>query len=155
MFELNLFKKTAAYSFSKEDKALIVSAINKAELKTSGEIRVYIESKCKTSDALNRVKALFDKLEIAETKERNGVLIYVALKTKKLAIYGDVGIYEKVGKDFWEKKVNNMIHYFNKQDYVVGISTVVEEVGEALRTFFPFDEQTDTNELPNDIVFGK
>jgi uncharacterized membrane protein len=154
MFNLNLFKQNAAYSFSKQDKALIVTAINKAELKTSGEIRVYIESKCKTSDALDRVKALFDKLEIAKTKDRNGVLVYVAIKTKKLAIYGDVGIYEQVGKDFWEKKVEKMIHYFNKADYVVGISSVVEEVGEALSTFFPYNYQSDTNELPNDIVFG-
>jgi len=151
---LNLFKRKAVDFFSPQDKEQIVAAIKKAEHKTSGEIRVYIESEYTATDTLTRAIEVFEDLEIYKTKERNGVLVYVAIKSRKLAIYGDEGIYERVGKEFWEKKVDKMIHFFNKNDYAEGIATIVEEVGEALRKHFPFDKKNDINELPDDIVFG-
>ena len=150
----NLFKRKAADFFSPLDKELIVAAIKKAEHRTSGEIRVFIESECTAIDALNRAIEVFEDLEMYKTEQQNGVVVYVAVKSRKLAIYGDKGIYESAGAEFWDEKVEKMIHYFNKNDYAEGIAPVVEELGEALRTFFPYDEQHDINELPDDIVFG-
>jgi len=48
-----------------------------------------------------------------------------------------------------------MLQHFNKANYADGIATVVKEIGDALHTHFPYDEHTDKNELPDDIVFGK
>ena len=150
----NLFKRKAKDFFSPQEKELIVAAIKKAEHRTSGEIRVFIESECTAIDALNRAIEVFEDLEMYKTEQQNGVVVYVAIKTRKLAIYGDKGIYERAGEAFWDKQVEKMIHFFNKNDYAEGIATVVEEVGEALRTFFPYDKENDVNELPDDIVFG-
>ena len=152
---MSWFKKQASDLFSEKEKEQIVTAIQNAEHQTSGEIRVYIESDCPKTETLDRAIELFGELEMHKTQERNGVLVYVAIKAKKLAIYGDSGIYERVGKDFWNQQIAKMVQFFNKKDYAQGIATIVEEVGEALKKNFPYDKQSDINELPDDIVFGK
>ena len=151
---LHWLKKKAIDLFSPQDKERIVTAIKSAEHQTSGEIRVYIESECSHTDSLHRAIEVFDNLGMYKTDKRNGVLIYVAMKTRKLAVYGDEGIYQQVGKEFWDNQVEKMIHYFNRNDYPEGIATIVKEVGDALKQHFPYDAQTDKNELPDDIVFG-
>ena len=141
--------------FSDAEKQLIVSSIQAAERQTSGEIRVFVESRCKYVNPLDRATEIFAGLKMEETAARNGVLVYVALKDKQLALFGDKGIHEKVGAEFWNKEVKLILSHFNRADYAAGIAHVVEEIGEALRTHFPYDKDGDINELPDDIVFGK
>jgi uncharacterized membrane protein len=38
-----------------------------------------------------------------QTKDRNGVLLYIAMESKQLAIYGDEGIHKIVGQDYWNE----------------------------------------------------
>ncbi len=151
---LGLFKKKPVNYFSDAEKQIVTQAIEKAEHQTSGEIRVYIESHCK-ADPVTRAKEVFAQLTMHKTAERNGVLVYVAMKDKKLAIFGDEGIHTKVGDAFWQTQVGNILQHFNQQNYAEGIAAIVLEIGEALKTYFPYDEQGDKNELPDDIVFGK
>ena len=49
----------------------------------------------------------------------------------------------------------NISEHFNKNSYGSGIAHVVKEIGDTLQTHFPYDSNTDKNELPDDIVFGK
>jgi len=90
-----------------------------------------------------------------QTAARNGVLVYVAWKDRQLALLGDKGIHEKVGNAFWYEKVKEILSHFNRSDYAGGLSEIVREIGEALRKHFPYDGNSDKNELPDDIVFGK
>ena len=90
-----------------------------------------------------------------ETKDRNGVLIYVAIEDKKLAIYGDQAIYEKLGIEFWYSQVQDMTGHFKKTNYVTGMEQVIAAVGHALTNHFPFDRANDTNELSDEIMVGK
>ena len=140
--------------FSEEEKELIVAAIKSAEQRTSGEVRVYVESKCEYMDALDRALELFHGLKMHETADRNAVLVYVALKDHQLAIYGDEGIHNKVGTAFWNEELKHMLAEFNKEHYAEGIATVVREIGEVLVQHFPYNRTTDKNELSDDIVFG-
>jgi uncharacterized membrane protein len=141
--------------FSDTEKQLIVSSIQAAEKQTSGEIRVFVESRCKYVDPLDRAAEIFAGLKMEETAARNAVLVYVAIRDRQLALFGDKGIHEKVGAEFWNREVKLILSHFNRKDYAAGISHVVEEIGEALRTHFPYDKDGDINELPDDIVFGK
>jgi uncharacterized membrane protein len=141
--------------FSEGEKAQIVSAIKDAETRTSGEIRVFIESHCKYVDPLDRAGEIFVSLKMEQTSARNGVLVYVALKDRQLALLGDRGIHEKVGDEFWQREVREILSHFNKSDYAAGIAKVVLDIGEALRLHFPYHEHGDINELPDDIVFGR
>jgi len=151
----NLFKKKAVDLFTADQKELITSSIRSAEERTSGQIRVFIESKCSNKNTLQKAKELFYRLKMEETKEHNGVLVYVAIKDKRLAVFGDEGIHQKVGDTFWNDAVQKMISHFNKENYAYGIARVVQEIGDALQLHFPHDKNNDINELPDDIVFGK
>jgi uncharacterized membrane protein len=150
---LSIFKKSAF--FSPEEQVKIVSAIQQAEKKTSGEVRVYIESKCKYVSSLDRAAEIFYGLKMDKTAERNAVLVYLAVKDHQLAVFADEGIHAKTGKDFWKEQVQLMLSHFNKEDYAAGIINVILEIGEALNQHFPYSMETDKNELPDDIIFGK
>lgn len=152
---LSIFKKKAAQFFTAEQNKLVVHAIEEAEKKTSGEVRVYIESHCEYVDAIDRAKEIFTGINMQATQQRNAVLVYVAIKDRQLAVFADEGIYTKAGAPFWNTAVKNMLSHFNKQDYAAGIATVVSDIGESLAYHFPYDGATDKNELPDDIVFGK
>ncbi|MEI6086848.1 MAG: TPM domain-containing protein [Bacteroidota bacterium] len=151
----SLFSKKAISYFSAAEQDLIVQAIRDAELSTSGEVRVYIESRCAYVDPVRRAKEIFGTLKMHETAARNAALVYVAMKDRQLAVFGDEGIHQKVGDSFWNAEVKNMLLHFNKQDYASGIAGVVRSIGKALETHFPYEKHTDKNELPDEIVFGK
>jgi uncharacterized membrane protein len=141
--------------FSAEEQEKIVHAIATAEKQTSGEIRVFVESHCRFVDPVDRAAEAFFGLKMENTAARNAVLVYVAMKDRQLALLGDKGIHEKVGDVFWNEKVKLMLSHFNKQNYAEGLVQIISEIGEALKTNFPYDEATDKNELPDDIVFGR
>ncbi|CAN5710308.1 TPM domain-containing protein [soil metagenome] len=150
-----LFRKKAHEFFSAPEKEKILAAIKDTERNTSGEVRVYIESHCRFVDPIDRAAEIFYNLKMNATDLHNGVLVYVAMKDRQLAIFADDGIYKKAGAAFWKEEVINMLSQFNKESYADGISTVVKEIGDSLCTHFPYDGKTDKNELPDDIVFGK
>lgn len=152
---LGLFKRKPVNYFSEEEKQLIVRAIEQAERRTSGEVRIYIESHCRNNDPVLRARELFQELKMDQTAIRNGVLVYLAMKDRKLAVYGDEGIHQKVGDVFWNATVKNMLEHFNKNNFTAGITQIIHEIGEALVTHFPYDEKGDSNELSDEIVFGK
>lgn len=149
----SFFKRKKNF-FSPEQQGLIVSAIQNAERSTSGEVRVYIESHCSYMDALDRAIEIFEQMGMQATEERNGVLVYVAVKDHQLAVFGDEGIHRKVGADYWNTEVIKMIRDFNRDDYAKGIAGCVEDIGQALRQFFPYTDK-DKNELSDDIEFGR
>ena len=150
---MSIFKRKPL--FNDDDQQRIVAAIKKAEKCTSGEIRVYVEKRCRYVDPLERAVEIFAALNMEKTSARNGVLVYVALNDRQLAIFGDSGIHQKVGQTFWQQQVRNILADFNRADYAGGIASVVTEIGHALEEHFPYDRGTDINELPDDIVFGR
>lgn len=135
-----------------EEEQKIVEAIGIAENMTSGEIRVHIESRCK-GDVLDRGADLFFDLKMHETRDRNGVLIYVALKDRKLAILGDTAINAVVAEGFWDNATRLMIEHFKNEQYAIGIEKAVLLAGEQLKAYFPL-KADDTNELSNEISKG-
>lgn len=141
--------------FRAEEKQRIVEAVRIAERRTSGEIRVFVESRCPYMDAIDRAAEVFYKLKMQDTDDHNAVLVYVAVKDRQLAVFGDEGIHKKVGSAYWNTEVAQMIGSFNKENYAEGIRQCIADIGEALHLHFPFDNDTDKNELPDDIVFGK
>ncbi|MDE3124372.1 MAG: TPM domain-containing protein [Bacteroidota bacterium] len=152
---MGIFSQKPVTFFSEKEKENIVSAIQQAEKMTSGEIRVYIENICSHTSPVERAKEIFSELHMYETHQRNGVLVYIAIKSRKLAIFGDEGIHQKVGQQFWEDAVQKILHHFNAKHFAEGIANIVLQIGNALQTHFPFNQQTNTNELPDDIVFGE
>lgn len=147
------FRKKTIFT-SKEVKR-IEAAIKTAEINTSGEIRIFIENHCKNNAAMNRAIEIFNEHKMYATKERNGILIYLAIKDKLIAIYGDIEIHRKLGDDYWNNQVNLIIQQFKQQKVLDGITNLIIECGKALSTYFPYNSTTDKNELSDEIIFGK
>jgi len=137
----------------KENERSIVKAIEKAEHQTSGEIRVHIENKCK-ADVLDRAAWLFKKLKMHETKDRNGVLIYLSINDRKFAIIGDAGINKVVPDGFWDEIKEMMISRFKNGEFAEGLIDGIVKAGEQLKQYFPY-ETNDVNELSDEISYGK
>ena len=137
----------------KENELLITQAIERAEHQTSGEIRVHLETKC-GEDVLDRAAWLFKKLKMNETKDRNGVLIYLSINDRKFAIIGDAGINKVVPEGFWNENKEMMISHFSKGEFALGIINGIEKTGEQLKQYFPY-QTNDVNELSDEISYGE
>lgn len=140
--------------FSPADQQEILAAVREAEQRTSGEIRIFIESRCAYVNPIDRAAEVFYGLKMDQTDLHNGVLLYLAMKDHQLAIYGDQGIHQKVGTAFWTAEVQKMIAAFGKQCYKEGIIEIVTDIGRVLTEQFPYHNE-DKNELPDEIVFGR
>jgi uncharacterized membrane protein len=144
---------TARYFFSHAEKDAIKHAIQQAELKTSGEIRVHIENTC-SGNVLDRASYLFGKIGMHKTHLRNGVLFYLAVLDHKFAIIGDAGINAVVHVDFWDNAKKVMLQHFNSNAFAEGLIKGITMAGEQLKTHFPY-KSDDVNELSDDLSFGE
>ncbi len=138
---------------SYEEQDQIINAIRQTEKLTSGEIKVHIEKKCPDKDPVARVQVIFEKLEMNQTRERNGVLLYLAYEDHIFYVYGDKGIYEKTPRDFWESTKEKMRLRFAREEFVEGFCEGIEEAGTQLAKYFP-ERNDNPNELSDDISFG-
>jgi len=138
---------------SKQEEEEIVEAIRTAEKTTSGEIRVHIEKTHGAADIFERSMEVFHLLKMDNTKEENGVLIYVAVEDRDFVIYGDSGINNVVPKDFWESTKDIIVSHFKAGKFKQGLIDGILKAGEELQKHFPWS-QDDTNELSNTISKG-
>ena len=137
---------------TKDEEQEIIEAIRIAEKNTSGEIRVHIEATT-DKDHFERALEVFHLLKMFNTKDENGVLIYVAVEDHKFVIYGDKGINNMVDKDFWYSTKNIMQNHFKNADFKQGLVDGILKAGEELKAHFPWSID-DENELSNEISKG-
>ena len=135
-----------------KEEAEIVEAIRLAECDTSGEIRVHIEQKCDI-DVYEHALDVFHILKMDNTAKRNGVLIYVAVDNKSFVIFGDQGINNIVGTDFWNSTRDKISIQFKSRNFKQGLIDGIKEAGKALSQHFPWDHN-DKDELDNTISKG-
>lgn len=138
--------------FTGEQQKQIEAAIIEAEKNTSGEIRVHIENNCKGEVVQHAIK-VFERLKMHQTKERNGVLIYLAVDDHKFAIIGDEGINNKVGPTFWDNIRDHMSKLFQQQQFAQGLCDGIVMAGEELKKDFPL-QHNDKDELSNEVTFN-
>jgi uncharacterized membrane protein len=137
---------------SEDHELLILRAIQSAERKTSGEIRVHIESHC-GGHPVERAEVLFHYLGMDQTDLQNGVLFYLALKDRKFAIIGDKAIDAKVPAEFWETIRDEMRPLLASDQVALAFELGIRKAGEALSIYFPFHKD-DINELTDEISYG-
>jgi len=136
------------------DKDRIKEAIRKAETRTSGEIRVSV-SPLFWGDVRKAAEKAFERLGMSATKDRNAVLFFVVPTRRKFVVLGDSGIHEKVGEEFWHHLVRTVSDKFQDGDFTGGLVAGIEEAGEHLAKHFPYHAGSGTNELGDDIDYGR
>jgi uncharacterized membrane protein len=138
--------------FTDEEQLKIVAAIKAAENNTSGEIKVHIATSSQWEDVVKQAAAVFDKLDLEKTKQRNGVLIYIAKNDRQFAIWADKGINAVVPEGYWESTIDLMRSYMKVGQYAEGVIKGIHMIGVKLKVYFPI-QGDDVNELSNEISF--
>lgn len=138
--------------FTAAQERALIAAIEAAELRTSAEVRMHIESRCPGAE-LDRAAELFKVLNMHATAARNGVLVYLAIKDRKFGVIGDVGIHSRVGDAFWDGVYASARPALAEGNWVAGLGAATRQVGEALAVHFP-RAADDVNELPDAISWG-
>ena len=98
------------------DQDRIVKAIQNAEEKTSGEIRIHVQPKS-GSDIRQFAERTFERLGMTKTALRNGVLLFIASEENRFAILGDQGIDQKVPGGFWDEIAAKLTIRFKNNEF--------------------------------------
>ena len=136
---------------SQNEESRVIAAIRAAESQTAGELRVHVERRC-AGDPMAAANHWFRRLGMEKTKDRSGILFYVAVADRRFAIVGDAGIHEKVGDEFWRRLRDAMQEEFVKGDAATGLCRAIDEAGTLLAKHFPRQPE-DRNELPDEISY--
>ena len=147
------------YHFFDDDDFLRISnKISEAELITSGEIRVSIrEDKTfaeRNSDLRSLAEKEFYRLNMHETRDKTGILLFFLLGERQFYILADEGINEKVSGDVWANISKEIQDNFKNGYFSQGIIGGIESVSKLLSEFFPI-KPDDKNELTNRDVLPK
>lgn len=144
---------------SDSDFDAVVNAIGEAEARTSGEIRVHLERRIprgpdgRPGDAIRRARDVFRHLGMHRTAERHGVLIYLALEDRRLAIVGDEGIHRRVGDAYWARVRDLLVEKLKVAAPRDALVAAIGDVGRVLQVHFPRRPE-DANELSDEVSVG-
>jgi uncharacterized membrane protein len=137
---------------SDEDLEAIARAVVEAEGRTSAEVRVHLDHSCE-GDALQQAIKVFERLGMHRTAARNGVLVYISVTDRKLAVIGDKGIHERVGEAYWQGLVAAVRERLRQQQPRGGLIHALAELGRELGRHFP-RRPGDNNEISNQVSLG-
>jgi len=124
------------FPIPKIDHKDVLAAIRAAEAATSGEIRVLI-ARHKAADPVAAAQGYFHRLGMAKSPHRNGVLIFLAPRSRRFAVIGDKGVHEKCGDAFWAELAAAMSERFRRGDFTDGLVHGITRAGELLAKTFP------------------
>jgi uncharacterized membrane protein len=130
----------------------ILQAIREAESRSSGEVRVFVSHK-KCTDAMAEAQAQFVKLKMEVTQERNGVLLFVAPRSRSFAIYADCGIHALCAAHVWEDAAKKLSEALAADLLTQGIVDAIQSMAEVLEEHFP-KQGGGANELPDEVMLG-
>jgi uncharacterized membrane protein len=128
----------------------VQKAIESAEERTSGEIRVSVAPWFWGS--LDRAAdRAFDRLGMTRTAARNGVLFFLVPSRHAFVVRGDIGIHACVGQPFWDDLAADMSSYFRRGAFTEGVLLGIVRTADQLALHFPYQAGSDVNELPNSV----
>jgi len=142
-------RSTPATFLTPEEEQAVVAAIAAAERRTSGEIRVHLAAGA-GEEIMKAAAETFERLGMTATRERNGVLFFVDVAARRIAILGDAGIDRRVPDGFWDGVLDRVRKRFAEGRFGEGLAEGIALAGEALAEHFPY-RSDDVNELPDQI----
>jgi putative membrane protein len=98
-----------------------------------------------------RAQEVFLSRNLQATRERTGVLIFVALEERRAEILADEGIASKVDQGVWVAAVGALTEGMKRGRPAEGFTAAIRLCGEVLAEHFPPGEDN-PDELPNALV---
>ncbi|MGD2272477.1 MAG: TPM domain-containing protein [Desulfobacterales bacterium] len=136
---------------SGEEQHRIFAKIAAAEKLTSAEIKLVIIKRCR-NDIRKKAYKVFKKYKLDQTDQRNCVLVLLVTADRQFLIYGDQGIHQKVGPQFWFDVESHIATKFKENKMGEGLCAGIHLIAKKLAYYFPY-QRDDRNEISNDIVF--
>jgi uncharacterized membrane protein len=133
------------------DEPAIVAAIREAEARSTGEVRVLVTHR-PVPDPLAEARRRFAALGMERTAQRNGVLLFIAPKSRTFAILGDTGIHRHGGDELWGGVAGAMGTAFRNGEWTEGLVRAIRMIGGELARHFPKTDEPGVNELPDAIL---
>lgn len=112
------------------------AAILAAEAGTTARIGVHVSEK-DVRNALGHAEERFQHAQMHRHPDGNAVLILVAPKSRKVAVYGGAAAHERLGEPFWNSVVDEMTPLFAQDRPTDALVHGIERLGDALREQFP------------------
>jgi uncharacterized membrane protein len=142
--------------FSEHDLEEITAAIARVERAADAEVRVHLERRVRgvrgaAPDPLMRAQAVFHHLGMHRTRHRNGVLVYLALDDRKLAIVGDEAIHARVGDSYWARVRDTMVAHLRAESARDAVVRAIEDLGHVLAEHFPRQAGDEPGDLTNEV----
>lgn len=134
--------------------AAIEHAVAESETRHRAEVRFAIEAALdlkglrRCSDARQRAHEVFAELEVWDTADRNGVLIYVLLAEHAVEIVADHGFDERVTDEEWRAACDVIDAAFARGEWAAGAVAGIAAVTALAAREFPAAGET-PDELPN------
>jgi putative membrane protein len=88
---------------------------------------------------------------LTRTRERTGVLIFVALAERYAEVVADSGIADRVDESVWRGSITELVTALKQDRLADGLAAAVRRVGTILATHAP-PRPDDTDELPNKVI---
>ncbi len=94
---------------------------------------------------------VFGEYKLFETKQRNGILIFVSLFEHHIEIVPDKGLKEKIGTDEWQKVVDEMKPSLKNKKFDEAFLKSIDKITELLLINKMNREGDASNELPDHL----
>jgi putative membrane protein len=98
-----------------------------------------------------RAQIEFYELEMSQTQDRTGILLFVSLMEHRAVVLADRSIAEKLDAKIWQELVDLMIQGVKRGDLAAGMTQAIQRCGELLSPYFPVADD-DINELRDHLV---
>jgi uncharacterized membrane protein len=128
--------------------------IAELEKRHHGEVRFVVERELTTAQlwagltSRQRAIEVFSMLQVWNTEENTGILIYVLLADHKVEVVADRGIQKRVAAGEWVAIVDEMDKQFRAGQFEAGALAGVRAASELLARHFP-GSADDQNQLPD------
>lgn len=134
----------------------ITTRINELEAKHRGDIVFALEARLALAavargfTSRHRAEKVFAELEVWDTEDNAGVLIYVLLAERAIEIVADRGISKLVPQTRWDAVCTDASSAFSRNAFEAGAVAAIESVSALLQEFMPAQPgQERKNELSN------
>ena len=144
----------ARRAFPESTLEAIQRAVAEQEKRHRGEIRFVVEAELTTAQlragltSRRRAAVLFGQLNVWDTAERTGVLVYVMLADRNVEILADRGISAVIEPATWQAICDDMAGAFREGRFEAGSIQGIEAIAARLAQHFPATGDN-TNELPD------
>ncbi len=140
----------ARSSLTSAEEARVIAAIAAAERGHRGEIRVHVERRYPGDGPLARARELFESLGLQQTRDGTGVLLYLALDDRKVAVWAGPGVHAGTDPGAWQAAADAMAAGWRAGRPADGICAAIAQVGERLLVAAPGEDDAG-NELPDEV----